>query len=63
LDGWVHVLPYQPKHYEALFIAAGRTDLVGDSRYADRRAALANSDSLYRDVRAPSPQATPPNRS
>ena len=52
LDGWVHILPYQPKHYEALFIAAGRTDLVGDPRYADRRATFTNSDSLYRDVRA-----------
>lgn len=52
LDGWVHVLPYLPKHYEALFSTAGRADLVGDPRYATRRATLANSDSLYRDVRA-----------
>lgn len=51
-DGWVTVLPYSPAHYEALFAEAGRTDLVGDPRYADRRLAIRHSDTLYRDVAA-----------
>ncbi|MVU78296.1 CoA transferase [Nocardia sp. ET3-3] len=51
VDGWVHLLPYQPDHYARLFAAVGRTDLLDDPRYADRRAAIANSDTLYRDVR------------
>ncbi|WP_040814891.1 CaiB/BaiF CoA transferase family protein [Nocardia concava] len=51
-DGWVHILPYQPHHYAALFAAVGRDDLIDDPRYTDRRTAILNSDSLYRDVRA-----------
>lgn len=49
-DGWINVLPYSPDHYRALFAEAGRSDLVDDPRYADRRAAIKNSDTLYRDV-------------
>lgn len=51
VDGWVHVLPYQPRDYRALFARAGRPDLEHDPRLADRRATLRNADSLYRDVR------------
>jgi crotonobetainyl-CoA:carnitine CoA-transferase CaiB-like acyl-CoA transferase len=50
-DGYVHLFPYLPKHYAELFREAGRPDPDNDPRYADRRAALVNSDSLYRDVR------------
>ncbi|MFJ9173811.1 CaiB/BaiF CoA transferase family protein [Streptomyces sp. NPDC102360] len=50
-DGLVHMLPYSPKHYAALFTEAGIEGAADDPRYADARATLANSDSLYRDVR------------
>lgn len=52
LDGWIHVQPYLPKHYKALFAESGRADLLDETRYVDKRASLKNSDSLYRDVRA-----------
>ena len=51
-DGVIHMLPYLPKHYIELFTAVGRPDADTDPRYADLRATLVNSDSLYRDVRA-----------
>jgi crotonobetainyl-CoA:carnitine CoA-transferase CaiB-like acyl-CoA transferase len=50
-DGYVHLFPYLPKHYAELFREAGRPDPDNDPRYSDRRTALINSDSLYRDVR------------
>ena len=49
-DGWVEVLPYSPSQYQALFREAGRADLAGDARVADRASAIRNADSLYRDV-------------
>jgi len=57
-DGQVHLFPYLPKHYAAIFSEAGRPDADGDQRYADQRAALRNSDSLYRDIRAIAPLRT-----
>jgi crotonobetainyl-CoA:carnitine CoA-transferase CaiB-like acyl-CoA transferase len=57
-DGLVHLFPYLPKHYAAIFAEAGKTDAASDPRYADRRAALRNSDSLYRDIRAIAPLRT-----
>jgi crotonobetainyl-CoA:carnitine CoA-transferase CaiB-like acyl-CoA transferase len=50
-DGQIHLFPYLPKHYAALFAEAGMTDAENDPRYTDRRAALINADSLYQDVR------------
>ncbi|WP_153502644.1 CaiB/BaiF CoA transferase family protein [Cumulibacter manganitolerans] len=50
-DGMIHVLPYQPKHYDALFASVDWPELADRSRYATPRDALENSDSLYRDVR------------
>lgn len=50
-DGFIHVLPYQPKHYDALFAAVDWPELADRSRYANHRDALENSTSLYRDVR------------
>jgi crotonobetainyl-CoA:carnitine CoA-transferase CaiB-like acyl-CoA transferase len=52
VDGWINVLPYQAHHYDALFRAGGREDLVGDPRYETRPARIANSEGLYRDVAA-----------
>lgn len=54
-DGWVHILPYRPEHYALLFGEAGLPGAADDPRYADLRAAIANSDSLYRDVRKITP--------
>jgi crotonobetainyl-CoA:carnitine CoA-transferase CaiB-like acyl-CoA transferase len=55
-DGWVHLFPYLPKHYEALFRDTGAT--VDPRTYVDQRAALRNSDALYREVAAIAPQRT-----
>nr|WP_246305422.1 CoA transferase [Nocardioides marinisabuli] len=57
-DGWVHLLPYRPEHYAALFSEAGLPGAADDPRYADLRATIANSDSLYRDVRRITPTRT-----
>lgn len=57
-DGWVHLLPYRPGHYAALFGEAGLPGAADDPRYADLRATIANSDSLYRDVRRITPTRT-----
>lgn len=54
-DGWVHLLPYRPEHYAALFTEAGVPGAAEDPRYADLRSTIANSDSLYRDVRSITP--------
>jgi crotonobetainyl-CoA:carnitine CoA-transferase CaiB-like acyl-CoA transferase len=51
-DGWISVLPYSKEQYDAIFAAGGRDDLLGDARYADGRARIANSDFLYQQVRA-----------
>lgn len=57
-DGWVHLLPYRPEHYAALFGEAGLPGAADDPRYEDLRATIANSDSLYRDVRRITPLRT-----
>lgn len=57
-DGWVHLLPYQPRHYASLFAEAGVEGADDDPRYADLRATIANSDSLYADVRRITPTRT-----
>ncbi len=57
-DGWVHLLPYRPQHYAALFTEAGVPGAADDPRYADQRATIRNSDSLYRDVRRITPGRT-----
>jgi crotonobetainyl-CoA:carnitine CoA-transferase CaiB-like acyl-CoA transferase len=51
-DGWINVLPYSKQQYDTLFAAGGREDLLGDARYADGRARIANSDFLYQQIRA-----------
>jgi crotonobetainyl-CoA:carnitine CoA-transferase CaiB-like acyl-CoA transferase len=49
-DGWMMVLPYTKEHYDSLFTATGRPDLLGDHRYATGRARIANSGFLYDEV-------------
>ncbi len=57
-DGQVHLFPYLPRHYAALFAEAGVAGAQDDPRYADQRATLANSQSLYQDVRRLGPNRT-----
>lgn len=57
-DGEIHIFPYLPKHYVALFSEAGIADAENDPRYADKRASLVHSDSLYRDIRKIAPSRT-----
>lgn len=57
-DGQVHLFPYLPKHYAAIFSDVGIDGADTDPRYVDQRAALRNSDSLYRDIRAIGPLRT-----
>jgi crotonobetainyl-CoA:carnitine CoA-transferase CaiB-like acyl-CoA transferase len=47
LDGWIHILPYTREHYNALFLAGGRADLVDDPRTATLKDCIANSHFLY----------------
>ena len=54
----MHLFPYLPKHYAAIFTDAGEPDADSDPRYADQRATLQNSDSLYRDIRRVATQKT-----
>lgn len=55
-DGWVHILPYHAPHYRCVFEAGGRPDLAADdSRFVDRPARFANSDSLYQSVASVTP--------
>ena len=49
-DGWIMVLPYTREHYDAIFTETGRTDLLGDERYATGRDRIANSGFLYEQV-------------
>ncbi|WP_236792143.1 CaiB/BaiF CoA-transferase family protein [Amycolatopsis sp. GM8] len=56
-DGQIHLFPYLPKHYQAIFTEVGIRD-DNDKRYVDQRAALRNSDSLYRDIRKIAPLRT-----
>lgn len=49
-DGWIMALPYTKEHYDSIFTAAGRTDLVGDERYATGRRRIANSAFLYGEL-------------
>ena len=49
-DGWIMALPYTKEHYNSIFAAGGREDLLGDERYATGRNRIANSPFLYRQV-------------
>ncbi len=57
-DGFINILPYDRRHYVALFAAGGRNDLVDDPRFATGATRIANSDTLYRDVASILPQRT-----
>ena len=59
-DGWIQMLPYLPQHYGAIFKASTDPDEAGidESRYRDRRSAIANSEGLYRDLHRIATQRT-----
>lgn len=49
-DGWIDILPYTAGHYDDLFAAAGRDDLVGDPRTGTAAGRVNNATFLYRTV-------------
>lgn len=49
-DGYINVLPYSREHYEDIFRAGGREDLLDDPRLATTKDRIANSDTLYQDL-------------
>jgi len=49
-DGWINILPYSREHFDTLFKAGGREELLGDERYATRRARNQNSHFLYAQI-------------
>ncbi len=49
-DGWLMVLPYTREHYDAIFAATGRDDLLGDERYSTGHQRIANAAFLYDQV-------------
>jgi crotonobetainyl-CoA:carnitine CoA-transferase CaiB-like acyl-CoA transferase len=46
-DGWMMVLPYTKEHFDSIFEASGRHDMLGDERYATGRNRIANAGFLY----------------
>jgi crotonobetainyl-CoA:carnitine CoA-transferase CaiB-like acyl-CoA transferase len=57
-DGWITALPYTREHWDSIFTAAGRKDLLGDERYATARQRIANAPFLYRTVGDMMPERT-----
>ncbi len=51
-DGWIGVLPFTDRQWNAFFGVAGRDDLATDPRYASLEARTANIDALYADLSA-----------
>ncbi len=49
-DGYIGVLPYTDRQWQAFFALAGRPDLAADPRYQSMDKRLANIDALYGDV-------------
>ena len=59
-DGYICALPYTDRHFRRFFEASGRTDLIGDARFASIASRLANIDEVYATVAeiiAPRPSA------
>ena len=49
-DGYIGVLPYTDRQWQAFFALAERPDLAADARYQSLDKRLANIDALYADV-------------
>lgn len=50
-DGLIDILPYSQAHYDAIFTAGGRDDLVGDPRTATAAGRIEHAGFLYSQVR------------
>lgn len=51
-DGWLAVLPYLDRHWQAFCEEAGRSELATDPRFATLAARSANVDALYAQTAA-----------
>jgi crotonobetainyl-CoA:carnitine CoA-transferase CaiB-like acyl-CoA transferase len=49
-DGWIMALPYTKEHYDSIFSAAGRFDLLGDPRYSTASLRITNAPFLYHAI-------------
>ncbi|MES2987366.1 MAG: CoA transferase [Pseudomonadota bacterium] len=49
-DGWINILPYSRKAYEAIFRAGGRNDMIGDPRLEGRSLSMC-AEFLYGQIR------------
>ncbi len=50
-DGWINMMPYSQREYDAIFAHGGRHDLVGSDKSAGRNVQI-EADFLYREMRA-----------
>jgi len=51
-DGYIGVLPYTERQWQAFLGVAGRPELIDDARFASYGARLANVDALYAEIAA-----------
>lgn len=51
-DGWIMALPYTRDHYDSIFAATGRQDLLGDDRYSTASLRITNVAFLYETIGA-----------
>jgi crotonobetainyl-CoA:carnitine CoA-transferase CaiB-like acyl-CoA transferase len=49
-DGYIGVLPYTDRQWQAFFVLAERPDLAAEPRYSSMKKRLANIDALYADI-------------
>lgn len=49
-DGWIMALPYTREHFDSIFNATERLDLVGDERYSTASSRIANAPYLYKII-------------
>jgi crotonobetainyl-CoA:carnitine CoA-transferase CaiB-like acyl-CoA transferase len=57
-DGWISVVFYNDRHWNAFFGAIGQPELATDARFADHRSRTSNSDVLYAMVADTMPERT-----
>jgi formyl-CoA transferase len=57
-DGWMSMLPYTDRHWNAFFLEVGRPDLAEKYSIADRQQRNANIRALYDHLRELSPSRT-----
>ena len=57
-DGWMAVMPYNEKQWHVFFIAAERTDVLEDPRFADAASRARHVEALYQAVADTMPMRT-----